>query len=79
VPAVREVRGQGFMVGLELEIDGRPIVDAARAKGLLINCTQSRVLRLLPAMTITKAQLDRGCTILEEALVEQAAASTVMR
>lgn len=68
VPFVRDVRGRGFMVGIELSVDGRPIVDACRAKRLLINCTQEKVLRLLPAMTITREQLDRGCDILDEVL-----------
>ena len=68
-PIIREVRGRGFMVGIELAIDGRPIVAACREQRLLINCTQERVLRLLPAMTITKAQLDRGLSILEEVLL----------
>ena len=72
LPIIREVRGRGFMVGIELTIDGRPIVEAARAKRLLINCTQGRVLRLLPAMTITKTQLDRGLSILEDILVSHA-------
>jgi predicted acetylornithine/succinylornithine family transaminase len=66
---IKELRGRGFMIGIELTIDGRPIVDACRAKRLLINCTQERVLRLLPAMTITKAQLGHGLTILEEVLI----------
>ena len=61
------------MIGIELAVDGRPIVDACRAKRLLINCTQDRVLRLLPAMTITKAQLERACSILEEVLLQHAA------
>ncbi|MBI4003753.1 MAG: aspartate aminotransferase family protein [Candidatus Omnitrophica bacterium] len=68
VPVIQEVRGRGFMIGVELSIDGRPIVEACRAKRLLINCTQQRVLRLLPAMTITKAQLDHGLSILEGVL-----------
>ena len=72
LPIIREVRGRGFMVGIELTIDGRPIVAAARAQRLLINCTQERVLRLLPAMTITKTQLDRGLSILEDVLVSHA-------
>ena len=67
---IREVRGRGFMVGIELTIDGRPLVEACRARGLLINCTQERVLRLLPAMTITKAQLERAMNILEQVLME---------
>jgi len=69
VPLIREVRGRGFMVGIELAGDGRPIVEACRAKRLLINCTQGTVLRLLPAMTITRAQLDRALSILESVLV----------
>ena len=68
-PIIREVRGRGFMIGIELAIDGRPIVEACRAKRVLINCTQQTVLRLLPAMTITRAQLDRGLDILEEVLM----------
>ncbi len=63
---IREVRGRGFMIGIELSLDGRPLVEACRAKRVLINCTQGRVLRLLPAMTITKAQLERGLSVLEE-------------
>jgi len=68
-PIVREVRGRGLMIGIELSVDGRPIVDACRAKRLLINCTQGCVLRLLPAMTITRAQLNRALAILEEVVL----------
>lgn len=70
---IHEVRGRGFMIGIELSIDGRPIVDAAREKRLLINATQGRVLRLLPAMTITRKQLDQGLSILEEVLLNRRA------
>ena len=73
VPVIKEVRGRGFMVGIELTLDGRPLVEACRAKRLLINCTQEKVLRLLPAMTITRAQLDKALSILEETLIEHAA------
>ncbi len=73
VPLIKEVRGRGFMVGLELTVDGRPIVAACREQGLLINCTQGTVLRLLPAMTITKTQLDHGLTVLERVLTGQTA------
>ena len=66
---IKEVRGRGFMIGIELTIDGRPLVSACRQRRLLINCTQERVLRLLPAMTITKVQLDRALSILEDVLM----------
>jgi len=69
---IREVRGKGLMIGIELTIDGRPIVEACRAKRLLINCTQENILRLLPAMTITKVQLERALFIFEQALVSAA-------
>ena len=69
-PLIKDVRGLGLMVGIELTVDGRPIVEACRAKRLLINCTQERVLRLLPAMTITRRQLDAGLDVLEEVLMK---------
>jgi predicted acetylornithine/succinylornithine family transaminase len=75
-PIIREVRGRGFMIGIELTVPGRPLVDACRARGLLVNCTQETVLRLLPALTITKPQLDRALAILEDVVVEAAAAAT---
>ena len=69
-PTIQEVRGRGLMIGIEVTMDGQPIAEACRAKRLLINCTQQRVLRLLPAMTITRAQLDRALDILEGVLME---------
>ncbi len=72
-PIIREVRGRGLMLGIELTVDGRPIVDACRERRVLINCTQERVLRLLPAMTITRAQLDRAVDVLEDVLMARVA------
>ena len=74
-PIMTEVRGAGLMIGIELSVDGRPVVEACRAKQLLINCTQGTVLRLLPALTITRAQLDRALAILEEVLLAHAGQS----
>ena len=47
---VREVRQAGMMIGIELEFEGAPIVQKCLEQGLLINCTQNNVIRLLPAM-----------------------------
>ena len=69
LPIIKDVRGRGFMAGVELTVPGKPVVDACRAKRVLISCTQENVLRLLPAMTITQAQLTKGLAVLEEALV----------
>lgn len=68
LPIVEELRIRGLMIGLELSIDGAPIVQRSIDRGLLVNCTQQTVLRLLPAMTLSDDQLDEGCEILSEVL-----------
>jgi acetylornithine/N-succinyldiaminopimelate aminotransferase len=65
---VEELRVRGLMIGLELSIEGAPIVERSIERGLLINCTQQTVLRLLPAMTLSDEQLDEGCETLGEVL-----------
>jgi predicted acetylornithine/succinylornithine family transaminase len=65
---VRQVRGMGLMLGAELDRPGASIVARCLADGLLINCTADRVLRFLPPLVITRAQVDEGFTILERAL-----------
>jgi predicted acetylornithine/succinylornithine family transaminase len=61
---VKEVRGKGLMIGIELDCPGRPIVEACLAAGLLINCTQDTVLRLAPPLVTSDAQLRKGLRIL---------------
>lgn len=65
---IKDVRGQGLMLGVELNISGKGIVDKCIEKGLLINCTHDKVLRLMPALNITKKEIDRAIKILDEAL-----------
>lgn len=67
-PWIREVRVRGCMIGVELTIDGAPIVQACLERRLLINCTHSTVLRLLPALTLSDAEVDEGCSIIEEVI-----------
>jgi predicted acetylornithine/succinylornithine family transaminase len=67
-PICRELRVCGLMIGIELSVDGLGIVHRCLERGLLINCTQQTVLRLLPAMTLTDQQLDDGCDILADVL-----------
>ena len=67
-PLIREIRVVGLMIGIELTVEGGPVVEACLERNLLINCTQGNVLRLLPAMTLTVEQADQGCDILAEVL-----------
>lgn len=69
-PIITEIRGRGLMLGLELARPGAPIVEACRRGGLLINCTQETTLRLMPALTITAADLTKAITILDGVLTE---------
>jgi acetylornithine/N-succinyldiaminopimelate aminotransferase len=65
-PVIKEVRGIGLMVGVELNIPGKAVVEKCIEQGLLINCTHERVLRLMPALNITKKEVDKAINILEE-------------
>ena len=56
-PFIREVRGEGLMIGVELSVEGAGFVAEAMRRGLLINCTHEFTLRLLPPFIITRAQV----------------------
>lgn len=68
-PLVTEVRVKGAMIGVELSIEGAAVVHGCLEKGLLINCTHQTVLRLLPALTLSDEQLDDGCDIIADVLL----------
>jgi len=67
-PVIHDVRIVGMMIGIELSIDGRPVVKACMDRRLLVNCTHSTVIRLLPAMNLTEDEVHAGCDILGEVL-----------
>lgn len=67
-PVITQVRGLGLMWGLELATEGAPLVAAARERGLLVNCTQGNIIRLLPPLVITREELDRGLELLAQAM-----------
>lgn len=69
-PWIKEVRVKGVMIGIELTVDGTPFVAACMQRRLLVNCTHGTVIRLLPALTLTDAELALGCGILESVLTE---------
>lgn len=65
---VKEVRGAGLMLGMELEIPGKDIVVDAMNEGLLINCTNNTVLRFLPPFILRKKDVDRAIKGLDHVL-----------
>jgi len=65
---VREVRGRGLMWGIELSETAVPLVAVARERGLLVATAGPTVLRLVPPLVVTVAELERGVAILEQVL-----------
>ena len=62
---IREVRGFGLMIGVELDFSGKQIVLDCMEKGLLINCTHNTVLRALPPYILTEQDVDRAVAVLK--------------
>ncbi|HHW42511.1 MAG TPA: acetylornithine transaminase [Desulfotomaculum sp.] len=69
-PFIREVRGRGLMLGVELSVAGKEIVDRCRERGLLINCVDGHILRFLPPLIITPADVDAAIAILSGVMGE---------
>jgi len=61
---VKEVRGYGLMIGMELTIPGKQLVQDAMAEGLLINCTHDTVLRFLPPYIATEKEVDQAVKVI---------------
>ena len=66
---ILEVRGRGLLLGAQLSRPGREIVDACLTEGALINCTAENVLRFVPPLIVTKAQIDEMIAILDRVLL----------
>ena len=63
---IRETRGMGLLQGLELSIDGKPLVMECLERRVLINCTMGRVLRFVPPFIISHKQIDRLLAVLSD-------------
>jgi len=68
---LRDVRGRGLMIGLDMTVPGKQMVLDAQAQGLLINCTHDTVLRFLPPYTVTEKEVDAAIKILEGVFAAQ--------
>ncbi len=67
---IKDVRGKGLILGMELDIEGQKIVKRCMEKGFLINCVQERVLRFLPPLIIKKEEIDSLLNALNDILRE---------
>ncbi|KAJ4326945.1 acetylornithine aminotransferase [Fusarium piperis] len=65
---VKEVRGRGLILGLQLSEDPTPIIKAARERGLLIITAGTNTLRFVPSLTVTDEEISQGLDILEAAI-----------
>lgn len=62
---VREIRGEGLILAMDLSVEGAPFVTEAMQQGLLINCTHDHILRFLPPFILTTKQVQEGLAKLE--------------
>ena len=62
------VKGAGLMQGLHLSVDAQPVIEASLKAGLLVNRTAERVVRMLPPLTVTAAEIEEASRILDGAL-----------
>ena len=65
---VKEVRGRGLILGMELTSEGRPVVEHCLAHGVIINCTAGSVIRIVPPLIISKEEIDLVVAALDNAL-----------
>lgn len=68
---INDIRGKGLLIGVELYKPGMDIVKKALQRGLVINCTSEKVLRIMPPLTIPYKAVKEGMNILEEVLISE--------
>jgi acetylornithine/N-succinyldiaminopimelate aminotransferase len=67
-PRIKDIRGRGLMIGVDLTVPAWPVLEAALSKGLLILSAGPNTLRFLPPYVIKDDEIDRGLAILKEVL-----------
>ncbi len=65
---IREVRGVGLMIGIELNVSGADIIKKCIQAGLFLNCTHDTVIRFMPPLNVKKEHIDEGLAILESVI-----------
>ncbi len=72
LPGVKEIRGRGLLVGIEIEGDARAITLAALERGLLLTTAGDHVVRMVPPLIVEKSHIDEAVAILQEAMAASA-------
>ncbi|MDD4872737.1 MAG: aspartate aminotransferase family protein [Kiritimatiellae bacterium] len=67
---VKEVRGRGLMLGMELDQPAKPLVDAMAEMGLLALATADKVVRFLPPLNVKDGEIEEALDIIDDALAE---------
>jgi len=67
---IKDIRGVGLMLGMELSVPGADIVKECLKRNVLLNCTHLTVLRIMPAINVEKDQIDRVIAVIDEVLGE---------
>ena len=67
---VKEVRGRGLILGMELAKEGKPVVETCLREHVIVNCTAGNVIRLVPPLIVTKEEIDTVIKALDVALAE---------
>lgn len=65
---IKGIRGMALTIGVELSVEGESVYKRCMEEGLLINCTQKNILRIMPPLTVTKKEIDKAISILDGVL-----------
>ncbi|HJP17712.1 MAG TPA: acetylornithine transaminase [Nitrospinota bacterium] len=75
-PFIKEVRGKGLMVAMEMDSPSSEVVNYCMDKGFLINCIQEKILRFIPPLIVQKNEIDSLINILEQCFEEKSGRHT---
>ena len=64
------MRGRGLILGMEVKGEGKPIVESCLANHVIVNCTAGNVIRIVPPLIISKAEIDIVVAALDKALAD---------
>ncbi|MCM8760140.1 MAG: aspartate aminotransferase family protein [Candidatus Omnitrophica bacterium] len=65
---IKKIKGLGLMLGMEMEREANWLVHLCAENGLLINCTQGNIIRIMPAITVNKEEIDEGIEVIDRCL-----------